>query len=439
MVKHPFYYGNPVSPVNFLDRRQPLRRVVGRLMSDGQSTAVIGEPRIGKTSLLYYLAASETRKDLYGDRADHLSFSYLDVQMLGTQFSPVQFWIQALKPIKEQFVDLAPGSLLAQQYRLCDDNGFGNFTLEMLFRLLNEKNWRLVLLLDEFDLLLHHPILNSAEFFGGLRSLTSRSGGALALVVSSRLPLLTLSMQTKKLNPTGSPYFNIFSETILGSFPEKDVTGLLNRASNRFTIWDKRAIRVVAGGHPFLLQTAAAAMWDAWEDGITETSARRRYMGQHLYREQKLHFADTWQVWSPDMRKAFTTVALAHTAHLLPQREFLTNAFIEGQRDFGPELDDLEVAGLVTPDERMGGGWRVVPQAMLWWLADELVRAIRMDTPLEDWLRAQELDNLLSHKEREQFGQVVRGAVQVLQQGATTLIEAFAKGLGEGTAKGLTQ
>ncbi len=437
MTSNPFFYGNPVAPENFFNRRQPLRRVVGRLLSGGQSTAIIGEPRMGKTSLLRYLSAFDKRAELYKEQADYVLIAYLDSQIFHGQFTAARFWEQAFASAElELAVRSSPNSLLEQRYRLCQENDFGPFTLEALLRILKIQGWRLVLLLDEFDTLLHHPILNSAEFFGGLRSLSSRSEGALPLVIGSRLPLAQLNARTQAFNPTGSPYFNIFTEITLGTFPDKDITELLNRAGDCFTLWDKRAIRIVAGGHPFLLQTAAAVMWETHEEDLTEVVDRRRTMAQRLYRENKLFFTDTWRVWSPATRKAFTTVALAHTARLLPQREFLTDTFIAGLRDFGPELDDLESCGLVTRDEQVRGGWRVVPQAMLWWLADELVRAIRTDTPFEDWLRAQELDHLLTHKEREQLGQVVRGAVQALGQGATTLVEAFAKGLGESLVGG---
>lgn len=189
MNHNPFVYGNQVSPANFFDRRQPVRRVVGRLLSGGQSTAIIGEPRTGKTSLLCYLAAPEKRAELYGLGGERLLFQYLDMHMLGGQFTPFDFWVQALTPVRTEVVNQNPDSPLNLQYTLCYDNHFGTFTLETLFRLLKQAEWRLVLLLDEFDTLISHPILNSAEFFGGLRSLASRSDGALALVVGSRLPL----------------------------------------------------------------------------------------------------------------------------------------------------------------------------------------------------------------------------------------------------------
>jgi hypothetical protein len=73
---------------------------------------------------------------------------------------------------------------------------------------------------------------------------------------------------------------------------------------------------------------------------------------------------------------------------------------------------------------------------MLWWLADELVRAVRnADTPFESWLRAQELDGVFTRQEQEQLGTVVRAAAEVLRQGATTLLEAFAKGIASGIGK----
>lgn len=53
---NPFLHGNPVPHTHFFDRRQAVRRLKGRLLSHGQSSAVVGEPHMGKTSLLHYLA-----------------------------------------------------------------------------------------------------------------------------------------------------------------------------------------------------------------------------------------------------------------------------------------------------------------------------------------------------------------------------------------------
>jgi hypothetical protein len=276
-----FQVGNPVSPSLFLNRRRELRRTISRLLQ-GQCTAIVGEPSTGKSSFLLYLESPENRQALYGERAEHLLFSYLNSQSLGGQFTPAQFWEHALTPVREEWVLPQPATPVGQQYTICQENGFGTFTLEVLFRRLHEANRRLVLLLDEFDLYLHHPILNSAEFFGGLRALASRCE-SLSLIIASRLSLTRLNEETLAFNPTGSPYFNIFIELTLTDLPEKDVESLL-RKGDRFTDADRIAIRRLAGRHPFLLQAAAEAMWDAYAEKIYDSEKRRQFIGDRLYR-----------------------------------------------------------------------------------------------------------------------------------------------------------
>ena len=364
----------------------------------------IGEPRVGKTSFLYYISAPETRPKLYGTTGERMIFSFIDSHMLSQEFTPTQFWQQALVPVKTQLIDPNPDTPVSKQYQICQDNHFGTFTLETFFRVLKQSEWRFVLLIDEFDALIHHQVLNSVEFFGGLRSLASRSGGSLALVIASRQPIHILNSETQYLNTTGSPFFNIFAEVTLGAFPEKDIDSLLARGGERFSPQDKLVIKRLAGGHPYLLQVAASALWDAYEDELPTPKERWTYASDRIYREQDWHFADTWQVWSPETRKAFTSVALCSKVQILPEHTFSLKAFIQDLKDLTPELKDLAESGFITKDETIECGWRIEPQIMVWWLADELVRAIRQDEqdkPFEKWLQAQEMENWLTRQQRD--------------------------------------
>jgi len=72
----------------------------------------------------------------------------------------------------------------------------------------------------------------------------------------------------------------------------------------------------------------------------------------------------------------------------------------------------------------------------LWWLADELVRTVRDETLFEEWLQKQELGFLLTRGEKEQLGKAVREVGGLLKDGATTLIQAAAKGAVEAAAGG---
>ena len=47
------------------------------------------------------------------------------------------------------------------------------------------------------------------------------------------------------------------------------------------------------------------------------------------------------------MRKAFTSVAMAHQGELLKNRRFLKTEFLDGFKNWGPELNDLEERGLL--------------------------------------------------------------------------------------------
>jgi hypothetical protein len=434
-MSNPFFYGNPVSPDQFMDRRRELRRIIGRIVNQGQSTAVVGEPRSGKTSLLEYLGAPEARK-LYSACEKRLVFSYLDAQTLGGEFSQAQFWEVALHPLQERAITPNPDSPLAQAYQMCQQNDFGCFVLERLLAQMELTVWRLVLMLHEFDMLLHHPILNCAEFFGSLRSLASRSRGALALVIASRRPLTSLNEDTQQFSRTGSPYFNFLDEITLGPFPVKAIAELLRRARGRFTRNDRRFIAEVAGGHPYLSQVAAYELWEAYEEGEEDPTRRRQQAGESLYDEAALTLGDIWRLWSPATRRAFAAVALAHIPRLLKQHKFYVERLIHALRDLGRELRSLNKQGFVAEDEAIPGGWRVRPSAFLWWLADELVRTVRDETPFEEWLQKQELGILLTRGEKQQLDKGVRAIVGLLKDGVTTLIEAAAKGAGEAMVKG---
>jgi len=433
-MPNPFFYGNPVSPDRFVGRRRALRRILGRIVNQGQSTAVVGEPRSGKTSLLLYLSAPETREELYGERGERLLFTYLDGQTLGEAFTQAQFWERALHLFYDRAIAPEPDSPLAGAYDTCRSNDFGCFVLERLLAQMRADDWRLVLLLDEFDALLHHPVLNKAEFFGGLRSLASRSWGALALVVASRRPLTALNRETQELSRTGSPYFNFLDELILGPWPNKDVEALLRRAGEGFTLGDRRFIVRVAGGHPYLLQAAAFELWEAYAEGVDNTGQHRQRAGARLYDKAELILEDTWRLWPPATRRAFTMVALADVARMLEQRQFFELPLVHDRRDVGRELRALAKQGFVTQDETASLGYCVRPQAFLWWLADEMVRTVRDDVPFEEWLRQQDLGLLLTRAEKEQLGQAIRAVGELLKDGASTLIQAAAAGAALGGA-----
>lgn len=433
-MTNPFLHGNPVLPSHFTNRTRELRRLVNRIIT-GQSTAIVGEPRTGKTSLLEYLRARETQTDLFKQSGFTLVFFYMDSQSLGATFNQSQFWANALQPLYEEVIAVqGENTRIAQAYRTCVENHFGNFVLERLIAMVEQARCRLVLLLDEFDTLLHHPVLNSAEFFGGLRSLVSRSRGALVLITASRQSLSVLNKETQEFNRTGSPYFNFLDEIVLNPFDDQAILQLIARAGDRFNAEDRLFLARVCGGHPYLLQVAASALWEAYDEG-SDSSLCRKYAGEEMFDNAEAIIGDTWRLWSKEMKKAFTAIALGHSSLLAGGPSFDIDELIRELPALGPEIRILLKQGYITEDVTYLCKYRVRPEAFLWWLSEELIRTVRDDATFENWLQLQEWEGLVKTGEKQQLNRAARALGDLLKEGINTFIKSAA----EGAAKGLTR
>lgn len=427
---NPFVYSRVVSCGELIGRETELRRLFSRLAS-GQATALIGYPHIGKTSLLNSIKErSESVSQLC-----HCVFSSLDAHTLHGIKEQAAFWKLALSPVHENPSNNNSERERAfrEAYDLAHTDAFGAFELEQLFARLAKANSRFVLLLDEFDDFLSHPVLNSAEFYGSLRSLASRSEG-LVLVIAARKDLEQLNQLTQQINPHGSPYFNVFTEIKLGAFSLKDMAALLDRAGERFNRKDRDYVEAVSGRHPFLAQAMAAMLWEAYEEN-KPGAERYEYAANALYQEAQKHFADTWRLWSHATRKVVTAIALVQIPQMLEDHKVPVQQLLDDMDDYAPELQVLRENGVVAEGEH--GQWHITQGAFLWWLADELRRNIRDDKDFTTWLRSQEMEEVVKSQERQRMGGIVKQVRSALGKGATTLIEAFAKGFGEGTGKAL--
>jgi len=410
MPQHnPFLAGNPVSAADFINRKREIRRVVGRILSRGQSSAITGEPRSGKTSLLKYLQNPQQRAALYGEAASRLRFQYFDVDTLGDDFTQADFWRRALEPLTKGLETLpAP---LRDAYQICVENRYTTFTLEKLLAQMPQARLRLVLLIDEFDRLLGHHALNKAEFYGSLRSLASRSEGALVVVLASRNTVAALNTSTQKFSRTGSPYFNFLGEVVMQPFSQKNAKILLSRDGGRFTPQERQKILYQAGGHPYYLQTAASALWDAYDDlesGDSEVKntpeTRWKMAFLDFYNKVSPTIQDTWRQWPPEVQKALAILALDEIPTLLKKRRFHLEALRETLlSSYEAELNNLSYRGFIKPAPDLPSGWEISAKVMVLWIGYELQRALRSDDRMVSWLREQGLEGLFTRKEKEQF------------------------------------
>jgi hypothetical protein len=368
---NPFVYGNPVSLEQFIGRTKELRRIISRMINGGQSSAITSSLRGGKTSILKYLIAVENRKMLYGNKAEQLIFSYLDCTQ-AAQFDSAQFWDYVLEPLSNR-ISLETSLSLSEPYQACQENNYKTQAIERLIAQIKQAEWQLVLVLDEFDVLLHHPILNSAEFFGGLRTLASLSEGALTLIITTNTSLAQLNQSTQSLTKTGSPYFNIMGEITLLPLSDNEIDRLLDKGKQYFTDDDNGFIKNIAGGHPYLLQVAASVLWEFYEEKKEEDVVKRQHIRQEFYNRTKETLNHIWQSWAPMTRKIFTFIALAHLKTeptFLESQQINIKPIIKNLSNFKDELQQLEQQGFVIKDKQIDDGWRIVPTIFLNFVAE---------------------------------------------------------------------
>jgi hypothetical protein len=414
MTEVRFVYGRPLYGGEFLGRKQELRQVVGRVRTQ-QNTLVLGSPRIGKSSFLSYLEKPEAA-GYWGEGYERLIFRYLDEDMLLRLPTQTAFWSQVLEnPAVER------GFSQTGAFKKARENGFGMFVLEVLFKALHHEGKDLVLLLDGFDRFLAHPILHNAEFYGSLRSLSSRFP-SLTLVVASRLPIAALNRETQSMAPHGSPYFNVFTEYELGPLAGREVAQLLAP----FTAEERKLVVALGGNHPYLTQLGAGLLWENRQGKLPSAKLYQK-VADEAYKRARQHYEGCWQVWTEGEKKALTAVVLSHIPQLIPNQTPHLPALEPMIDDYTPELEKLIPSGIVTYDPLYG--WRIPQELFVWWLADDLLTRLRDKEPFDNWLQKQMLDGVLTYQEKELFSQAAKGVGNLLGKGVNTLIEAYTKQL----------
>jgi hypothetical protein len=130
-------------------------------------------------------------------------------------------------------------------------------------------------------------------------------------------------------------------------------------------------------------------------------------------------------------------IALAQMSLLAEDHMFEWSNLVEDITDYSPEIRGLEKAGTIV--QTGAENWQITQRALLWWLADEIKREVRDEESLEAWLEAQEFSGILTMKEKRSLGKVIKQLGGLLSSGASTLIMAFAKGVGEGVGESVAR
>ncbi len=380
MPANPFTFGNPIrDPACFYGRKVEIRQITSRLLSSAhESTSVVGERRIGKTSLLNYLAHPDVAPAL-GMPPERYCLVYLDFQGL-TDITPQRFWQRVLTRMSRTARD----PHLARRFEdLSAQGGVDFFDLEDLFEGVAERGLNVVLLLDEFEYVTQNANFG-AEFFGGLRALAIHY--SLSLVPATRRELADLC-HSEELK--GSPFFNIFANVVLRPFGPEEAEELLAGCAAAgeiaLTPEEKAAITRLGGGHPFFLQMAGHYLVEGKSQGLVG-EALRAFAADRFDEQADAHFTYLWSHCSESERITLLAVLGLSQAkpakHTLPSLENLTRLHARASLD----APSLVRRGLL---EGRDGAYALFSPAFERWVAREVVAPAGQEesaATVESWL-----------------------------------------------------
>jgi hypothetical protein len=313
-VRNPFFHRGPIRQRDYFFNRQ---REVGQslgLLRSLQNVALIGQRRIGKTSLLFHLANPAIYAD-YGLSSAEYLFVYLDGEEL-TELDDGE--------IRLVMAEELAAALEAAGHRGPDvalSEGFLEYrTFRHVVRRLTQRGLKLIFCFDEFEGLSANPHLGPS-FFSSLRGLTGQLD--VAFVTASRTPIHTLAYaQPETLS---SPFFNTFAPLYLGLFSDEDAQGLVEklatRASATFTPDLVHWVAELAGPHPLLLQIAGFHTFEAWRrDGLLEKGDHEE-IRHRFCAEAQPHHEYYWRHLTAEEQYTLATLPLAQ--HSQEQRRYL--------------------------------------------------------------------------------------------------------------------
>ncbi|MCZ7574616.1 MAG: winged helix-turn-helix domain-containing protein [Ardenticatenaceae bacterium] len=304
---NPYLERTPVAdPANFHGRTADVRWVLERITAPRpQCCSITGLPRIGKTSLLRFIAHPEGARGrapgFFRDLAP-LLIVYVDLALVsvapGTRPSSeavVRHLMRAIhREVRCQGLADDPDLTVLDQYAARARSASDWPEVRELFTdyvyTLDGGGYRLVLLLDELD----STTAWDPQMAYFLRSLVMQTNTA--YVTASLEPLFELLDEHGRV----SPLYNIFSTHALGLLPPEEARELLCAPAARVGVtWPPGLVEQVlslTGRHPDLVKMAGSAMWELHTKGelltLEAIAARVRPDADGLFRSIWRHVSE---------------------------------------------------------------------------------------------------------------------------------------------------
>ena len=280
----PFYAGSTISdPRYFVGYREQLDTITVRAVSaQPTSINIVGEKRIGKSSLLYHFCQTyEQRIESRGKDPRNYLAVYLSLQQGNCQYKSGFYRVVAeelSKNLKQRYDWFRQPRELIQALNA---NHFDTASFYQAIIQFRDLGILPIICLDKIEALFKHPDEFNDDFYDNLRSLMDCN--ALMLVIASEK---NLQVYSRRKNLTSS-FFNLGQVMILEGLTNNEARNLVRLPENKIphsqAVLNDKEQRIAlewGGKNPYLLQLASLYLWEARKSHKEISWARRRFNRQ---------------------------------------------------------------------------------------------------------------------------------------------------------------
>ena len=361
---NPFTYGNPITePGRFFGRRREVELIVSRLLNpEFEGSSIVGERRLGKTSLLYYVSHPEVLHRFGLDPKAHL-FTYVDLGIFGPESTPARLYQHLLRRIASRIQDT---ELREHITEFSHQDTVDIHDMIDSVEAINRKDLSIVLLMDEFETIGNNTNFGT-DFYSGLRSLAIHN--KLAYVTASRRDLVEMGHLQEIRS---SPFFNIFATVNLQPFTGQEIEELLHQSLARtgisFSHEDVEFATKLAGPHPYFLQMAFWFLFDSYQRGL-DRAELREFAESEFLRQAGPQFETYWQVSDDENQRLLALLALLDSAQHGQGRLWSADELQTWHNRASSRLNVLTRRGIVT---RIDDAYALFSTAFSRWIVEEI-------------------------------------------------------------------
>jgi len=335
----PYVHDRPIDePALFVGRHDLAEEITARARR-GESFAVLGGTRLGKTSLLLQVKDRIERQPETptGQRVVPV---FLSTHQFGrlTRAAVLASVLEELGPHLNTPEAAAVAVQSLRSGEVSQDFAFDHFFAKLRELLSADPEVQLFVMLDEVDELRNEDW--SKAFFANLRFLISQS----ALRQQVHVIIAGTLHSADLWNTAGSPFYNVVTLVEMRLVDDDDLRSLIHVGFPDGLAGEaEAALLSEAGGHPYLMQYLLGRLWGRGE-GAPLDRADVEAAGRRFLKERRGDFQRWWAACSDDARALFREIFTSRDR--LKKRT--ASEIYDGDVDRAEEaLDQLVVNGVV--------------------------------------------------------------------------------------------